>query len=298
MLKRILQVPAALVVVMVVALVAVYALSERRLARLWEVSPAPVAVPMGAAERAEGLRLYFTRGCAECHGDDLGGKVVIDDPMMGTFVGSNLTSGPGGVGARSDLDLVRAIRHGVGADGRGLALMPSHEFNVFADAEVGAMIGAIRDAAPVDRTTPPPSPGPLMRVLFLAGEVPMLVAAELIDHDAPRPPAPAVGPNAAYGGYLANLCMGCHGQGLSGGAIPGTPPDWPPSTNITSDPTTGIGAWSEQDFVRAMREGTRPDGTAMSPVMPWRNFSQMTDVELAALWAFLRTVPARPAGGR
>lgn len=298
MLKRSIIILAAIVGLLVLALALVYLVSSRALARRWVVEPAPVAIPTDAAAREEGLRLYFSRGCADCHDADFGGKTVIEDPMMGLIAGPNLTAGAGGIGGRSDLDLVRAIRHGLAPDGRGLVFMPSHEFNPLADAEVGAIIAAIRAAAPIDRPQPAPAPGPLLRALFVFGQVPMLLSADLIDHEAPRPPAPEVAPTAAYGAYLAILCTGCHGPGLSGGPIPGAPPDWPPSTNITPDPTTGLGAWTEEDFVRAMRSGIRRDGSAIHPVMPWRNFARMTDVEISALWAHLSSLPPRTAGTR
>ena len=286
-----------LVVLVLVALAAVYAASQRRMDRRFEVTPTAVVVPSDAAALGEGLRLYFSRGCADCHGDDLGGKRVIDDLLAGMVFGANLTGGRGGLGERDDLDLVRAIRHGVAPDGRALLFMPAHEYNPLADAEIGAIIAAIRAAAPVDREAPPPRIGPLMRALFLFGEVPTLVSAEVIDHDAPRPAPPTVAPTAAYGAYLANLCVGCHGPGLSGGSIPGAPPSWPPASNITLD-TSGLATWDEEGFIRAMRSGTRADGTLIDPVMPWRNFSRMTDTELQALWRHLAALPPRPAGGR
>ena len=286
-----------LVVLVLVALAAVYAASQRRMDRRFEVTPTAVVVPSDAAALGEGLRLYFSRGCADCHGDDLGGKRVIDDLLAGMVFGANLTGGRGGLGERDDLDLVRAIRHGVAPDGRALLFMPAHEYNPLADAEIGAIIAAIRAAAPVDREAPPPRIGPLMRALFLFGEVPTLVSAEVIDHDAPRPAPPTVAPTAAYGAYLANLCVGCHGPGLSGGSIPGAPPSWPPASNITLD-ASGLATWDEEGFIRTMRSGTRADGTLIDPVMPWRNFSRMTDTELQALWRHLAALPPRPAGGR
>lgn len=286
-----------LLALVVIAVAAVYLLSARRLSQRFEVTAAAVAVPTDEAARIEGRRLYISRGCADCHDQDLGGKMVLDDFMAGTIAGPNLTTGAGGIGERSDLDLVRAIRHGVAPDGRGLIFMPAHEYNPFADAEIGAIIAAMRAAAPVDRASTPVRVGPLMRLLFLLGQVPVL-PAELVPHAAPRPPAPEVAQTAAYGAYLANLCIGCHGPGLSGGAIPGVPPDWPAASNLTSDASTGLGGWGEADFIRAMREGTRRDGTAIDPVMPWRNFSKMTDLELRALWLHLSALPARPSGGR
>jgi hypothetical protein len=56
---------------------------------------------------------------------------------------------------------------------------------------------------------------------------------------------------------------------------------------------TGIGAWTEADFVRAMRVGKRPDGSAINTFMPWEIFRGMTDDELNAIWLYLRSVPPR-----
>jgi mono/diheme cytochrome c family protein len=95
-----------------------------------------------------------------------------------------------------------------------------------------------------------------------------------------------------YGHYLATVasCMSCHGAGLSGGPLPG---GGPPSQNITP---TGIGKWSDADFVHALRTGTRPDGSHISTAMPWPHYAKMTDTELAALYKYLRSVPPRPTG--
>ena len=93
-----------------------------------------------------------------------------------------------------------------------------------------------------------------------------ILSAEVIDHTAPRPPVVAKGPTVDYGRYLASKsCMGCHGEGLSGGPVPGVPPDPPQPRNQTPDKETGLGNWSQEDFIRALREGQRPDGTALNP---------------------------------
>jgi mono/diheme cytochrome c family protein len=61
--------------------------------------------------------------------------------------------------------------------------------------------------------------------------------------------------------------------------------------NITQDPRTGIGAWTDTDIATAIREGVRPDGTHLYPIMPYLNFNRLTDDDLNALIAYLRTVP-------
>ena len=71
------------------------------------------------------------------------------------------------------------------------------------------------------------------------------------------------------------------------GEAPGTPR----APNITFDRKYGIGKWSKEEFFRAMRQGVRPDGRVLDRTMPWPSFSQMTDVELDALWLYLQSFP-------
>lgn len=287
-----------LVAIVALALAAVYGVGEARMRRTYSVDPGPVAVRADAEAVRQGAHLAVVRGCVDCHGADLGGRLFIDEQPMARLTATNLTAGRGGVASRyADADWVRAIRHGVAPDGRALLFMPSHEFNPLGDEDVGALVAYIKSLPPVDSDLPESSVGPLGRALFLAGQVPLL-PAELIDHAAPRGAAPAPGATAEYGAYLATGCTGCHGAGFSGGKIPGTPPDWKAAANLTPDSATGLGRWTEQDFVRAMRTGKRPDGSGIDPLMPWKGLANMTDTELQALWAYLRTVPAKPHGSR
>ena len=61
---------------------------------------------------------------------------------------------------------------------------------------------------------------------------------------------------------------------------------------------TGLKDWTEADFFRALREGKRKDGSAILAAMPWKAYGQMNDVEIKALWAYLRTVSPIPKGNR
>ncbi|HEX8360784.1 MAG TPA: cytochrome c [Longimicrobium sp.] len=272
-----------------VGLAIVYAVSERHFNRKYDVQPGAVAVRGDAQTIARGKHIALTRGCTDCHGDNLGGKTFIDAPPMARLFASNLTAGKGGVGrAYRDADWVRAIRHGVGPRGNPLLFMPSHEFNALSDEDAGALVAYLKTMPPVDNSLPANSVGPVGRVLYLTGQVP-LVPAELIQHDRRPRSAPPVGPTAAYGKYLAAGCTGCHGTGFTGGKIAG-PPGIPEAANLTMHPT-GLARWTEQDFIRALREGKRPDGSKVDDFMPWRTTARMTDDELRALWAYLRTVP-------
>jgi cytochrome c553 len=228
----------------------------------------------------------------------MGGKVYVDDPAIGRYVPVNLTTGRGGVGASlTAADWERAVRHGVGRDGRALRFMPSDDFATLSDADLGAIIAWARQLPPVDRELPATRVGPVLRVMNAIGQIPL--AAQTIAKSPPTyaAAAPEAGPTAEYGKYLANVggCTGCHGPGLSGGHVPGTPPDFKPAANITPK---GIGHYTEEDFFRALREGTRPGGTKLDPFMPWKLAREMSDDEIRAVYAYLRTVPAKEYGGR
>jgi len=284
------------ILVIIIAVAAIYITSNSRINTTYNIQPDPVTIPTDEASIAEGERLVITRGCIDCHGENLGGTVFTDSPPTGTIYGSNLTSGAGGIGTvYSDADWVRAIRHGIEPDGKPLIFMPSYEYYFINDDDLGKMIAYMKQVSPVNKQWPESSPGPLFRVLMLTGELPLL-SVELIDHDAPRAGAVTPGPSVEYGEYLAKGCIGCHGENLGGGPIAGGDPSWPPAANLTSDPD-GLGNWTAEDFERAMRQGIRPDGSAVNPVMPWPNFAQMTDDEITALWLYLQTVPAASSAG-
>lgn len=92
---------------------------------------------------------------------------------------------------------------------------------------------------------------------------------------------------------------GCHGPGYSGGKIPGAPPDWPAAANLTPSEDSAMSRYaSAEAFAAMMRGGKRPDGTAVSPVMPFAALKEMHDVDLNALHLYLRQLPPKPVGGR
>lgn len=250
-----------------------------------------------AAERAaaRGKHLIETRlGCFECHGEDYGGKVVMDVPPVMGMIAPNIT--PAGVVADfTDADWVRLLRHGVGKDGQA-SIMPVIDYTLLSDQEIGDVVTYVRSVPPVDRTMPAAYLGPVVRAQLVFGG--LQSSAEMIDHAAPRPARPpAAAVSEAYGEHLASVCVGCHNTAFSGGPIVGGDPSWPPAANLTPDPS-GIGAWTEADFLVAMREGRRPDGSAISPVMPWRFYAKLSDTDLKAMYTYLHALPGKPVGQR
>jgi mono/diheme cytochrome c family protein len=111
-------------------------------------------------------------------------------------------------------------------------------------------------------------------------------------------PALAQG-NAKRGEYLAKAggCLGCHTETkdkavpYAGGRELKTPFGTFYGPNITPDPKAGIGKWSEEDFIRAMRHGRRPDGANYFPAFPYPSFTKIRENDLRDLWAYLQSLP-------
>lgn len=279
---------AALVILVGLAVLVAFSIAHTRITRTYDLKVPSVIVKSDEATVQRGRHIASTRGCNDCHGPDYAGNKVIDDPIAGQFHGPNLTQGKGGLSEDfSELDYVRAIRHGVTRAGRPLLLMPSFEYSSMSDEDLGALIAYLKTVPAVDRERGPVKPGPLMRVLMALGEV--KIEASRIDHEAKRPVSVTAESTVAYGKYLSASCSGCHGEDCGGGKIPGAPPDWPPAANLSPHPDTFMSKWSEAEFLSVMRTHTRPDGSKLSPVMPGA-FGQMTDLELTALYKYLRSV--------
>ena len=230
-----------------------------------------------------GRYLAETHGCSDCHGGNFAGQVMADAPPF-LLVSSNLTTGEGGVGSEfSDADWLRAIRHGVGSDGRGLFIMPSEAYYNFSDEEIGALIGYLQQVEAVDNVLPPVTVRTLGKLIMGMGDD-LRTAAEMIP-DNPRPPMPARGPTAQWGKYRAAvLCTVCHGPDLAGAQAPD--PDSPFAPNLQV-----VGGWGLDGFVRAMREGTTPAGQQLdSEYMPWNEIGRMPDTDLEGIYRHLESL--------
>ncbi len=294
MMKKILvRVVLGLVILIVGCIGAVYAISSMKLAARYDVPVASIETSTDSVVIAHGARVAQTRGCLDCHGQDLSGSHFFDAMPVASIWATNLTSGANGVGATySDEDFVRAIRSGVRPDGSPLLIMPSHEYRPIGPEDLGALVSWIKSMPPVDTEPVDQTLGPVARVLYITGQAP-IVPAELIDHDDPTFEQPEVGVSVEYGAYLAVSCIGCHGESFVGGPIPGFPPDFPAAANLTPHEEAGLGGWSRDDFERFAETGITPDGLQLEPMyMPWPLLQAMTDVERDAVWLFLRSLPA------
>lgn len=293
MVKKVLKIvgiaAGALLGLIFIAVAAIYIVSSTRFNKTYHVQVEPVSVPADPAAIARGHHLVTIHLCVDCHGENLAGQAFIDSPPVATIYSANLTSGKGGVGAEfSNEDLVRVLRHGVDPEGKSVYFMPAEEFHYLSDQDIGDIIAYIRSVPPVDAVHPEPKVGPMGRLFYLMGNFP-LMPAELIDQTSPPPTSPEPGVTADYGGYLTVTCKGCHGQDLAGGPIGGAPPGTPPAANLT--PGGDLAHWSEQDFAKTIRTGVTPSGKQLNEFMPYKFFASMTDDEIAAVWAYLQTVP-------
>jgi mono/diheme cytochrome c family protein len=222
------------------------------------------------------------------------GQVLVDEPGF-RLVAPNITPDPDtGIGNWTDDELARAIREGIGRDGRALfPMMRYQSFRHMSDEDLAAVIVYLRSQPPV-RNNPGRTqlPFPVSRLI----------------NNAPQPvngavAAPDPADKVAYGKYLVTAvgdCDGCHtprdshGQAIAGMDLAGGnifPESGHPvaSANITPDPS-GISYYDESLFVQMMRTGS-VKGRKLNVMMPTWAFSGLTDQDLKAIYAYLRSVP-------
>lgn len=295
------------------ALVALAAL----LALYVEVDGIPRYMPETVDGRVEVTAARVERGrelasllCVDCHADPqtgrLTGKHLADlPPQFGEIYSNNITAHPDkGVGRWTDGQLRYFLRTGVRPDGQ---YVPPYMIKLphASDEDLDAIVAYLRSDDPAVAPADVDPPG-VTRVTFLTKALTHTVFKPL-----PYPTAPKVAPprsdRVAYGRYLVFTldCYTCHSAdftkmnvlepeksvGYMGGGNAMKRHDGSDihTPNLTADDETGIGRWSEADFVRALRQGFRPDGRVLSyPMLPK---PELDEDEAAAIYAYLRTVP-------
>lgn len=155
-----------------------------KLEKAYDVAPlafdkAPMASVIADPERGRRI-VHVQNGCVDCHGADLSGQSVLEDPAMGTIHGPNIT--PTALGSWSAGEIARAIRHGVGRDGKPLVMMPSHEYQSLAAPDLKSVVVYLRTVESVEKENGPVSLGPWAKIMVALGELPGALPAETIDH--------------------------------------------------------------------------------------------------------------------
>lgn len=266
-----------------------------------------ITVEVTPARVAEGARIASML-CNDCHlGNDgrLNGKFMNDvPPAFGEFYSANITQHPEyGIGQWTDAELYYFLRTGLRKDGTFAAIMP--QFPKVSDEELFSIIAFLRSdekkvqaSDQISQTSKPAFLGSLLMKFVLKPSA--------------YPDKPIALPDTldqvAWGRYLANdlySCYDCHSasfttndrlrpensKGFYGGGNELLNMDGKPiySANLTPDKESGIGRYSEQDFIQALKYGQRPDG---APVQyPMRPHTAMTDSEVKAIFAYLRSIP-------
>jgi mono/diheme cytochrome c family protein len=226
----------------------------------------------------------------------LSGGLRFNEPPF-DVTASNITPDPEtGIGKWSDAEIKTAMREGLRPSGAHLAeVMPTRFYKIITPGDLDGIVAYLHSVKPVSNKVPDPVyKMTLPHNVFPGAEAPM-PQADLAD-------------KVQRGRYLATIghCMECHtpfgppgagpdfqnSLGKGGREFPGP---WGVSTsrNITSSKTAGLGNWTDAEIKRAVTEGVRKDGTKLKPPMGYRYYAKMTDGDLDAVVAYLRTVPAK-----
>ena len=241
-------------------------------------------------------------GCMSCHQEDLSGGYQVETPM-GTIVASNISpSFDHGIGGYSRDDLARVLRRGVSPDRRLYPAMPYTSLRGMSDADIDALYVWLMDQEPVDE--PPLHQTDLPFPFNIRPGVMAWNWLYLGERDLP----PLEDPVLQRGAYLVDHlghCGECHTprsdffamqdtQYLAGEEMDG----WL-APNLTSDPVSGIGIWSEQDIVDYLRTGHA--GNVVQAAGPMADVVEhstrhLEDEDLAAMAAYLKTIPAIASG--
>lgn len=286
---------------------ALYVASRQHL-RFDVASPA-IAASTDSSTIARGRYLVrHLAHCAGCHGDpkqreavEAGEEVPLSGGFAfrippGNFYTRNLTPDSAtGIGAFTDGQLARALRFGVGHDGR--ALLPFMEMQGLSDEDLVAVISYLRSRPPVENAVPEHEYNLLGRIVK---------ATLLANPVGPKSPPPATHPQGSdveAGRYLVESvanCWACHtqrdyntgqlvGAHLAGGNMPDDfdpKRTWNPP-NLTSDPATGrLAQFTEDEFVARFKAGRLVPGSPM----PWPEFAGLHEEDVRAMYRYLRTV--------
>ncbi len=276
-----LRIVAALALLALLALGAVYLASERVLSRTHAAEERRVSIPTDVASIVEGRRLAALRGCyGGCHGDGTAGEVFFDPPgLEGLLFGRFVTPDLGRLARSwSVAELEAAIRQGVRPDGTSTLAMPSSMLQHLSDEDLGRILAFLRSRGEGEGWETDVRLGPLARFFVLRGV--FEPQAELVGRARTPPAATPRADTMARGEYLARtVCTECHGLDFEGAGELGTAP-----------PLAVVAGYGPDEFARLMATGEAVGGRELGLMrdVSLSRFSHFTEDEVAALYAYLR----------
>jgi mono/diheme cytochrome c family protein len=277
-----------LIILLVVAIAVVWSIGSWKLNH-HPSNPVPVFTAVRDTSAIARGRHLAEVGCT-CHnnvahalaGSDENFAQIPKGPNLGELYAPNITAG--GVLTRYANDglLARAIREGVGADGRVLVVMPSAQFHAMSDADLGAVISYVRSQPAVAGPTHRRGINALGLIMLGAGVFNTGLGPPITTpvNAAPRDTT------AEYGAYMVTLlaCRDCHGPDLHGAPKSSLAPRGPNLVALAA-------AHPVQRFSLALRGGIGVDGHPLDPgLMPWNVFKRLDDLETVALYRYLRSL--------
>lgn len=281
-----------LIVIVVVAALLLANKYNNMAKKTYVSDPPELTLPTDSATIAHGAVIAASL-CSGCHGGDFAGTPFFDEPKIAVVPAPNITKG-GRTANYATKDWIRTIRYGVKPDGHGLFIMPSKDMGKMSDLDLAALIAYMQTVPSADKTWPDPTFTFVSKVMAGAGLFGTLYHAEEIDLTDYKPrTAPPAGPTAEYGAYMASFhgCASCHGDKFNGLKTPD--PVSPPGANIT--PGGNLGKWDLAAFTNTLRTGITPEGKELdTKFMPWTAIGLMTDMELEAIYNYLKSLPALP----
>ncbi|MFM9949104.1 MAG: c-type cytochrome [Saprospiraceae bacterium] len=307
--KRILKILGVLLGVIVLAIAGIAAWVSFSDMQVYPVQSLPVNLSVDSASLARGKSMVENT-CAHCHrGEDgkLSGRLFsTESEGFGDVWSPNITNHPTlGLGRYQDGEIAYLLRTGVKRDGKLAG--PFMQFPNLSDEDVAAVIAYLRSDAPSVQASEAKH---VSKYSFLAKALYKLGVFKPMPYEGKPIATPPKADQIAYGRYLAVAvyeCYSCHSAsfetnnvlepekspGFFAGGNPIADHDFnhTPSRNITPHPEDGIGKWTLDQFQLAVRAGARPDGAILSHAMPRLALSEE---EMNAIWAYLRTVPALP----
>jgi mono/diheme cytochrome c family protein len=247
--------------------------------------------------------------CVHCHRSATennlsGGKILDLDPAFGVAYATNITQDPvHGIGKWTDSDIARFVRTGVKPDGKAGFIMP--KFPLISDTDLESIIAYLRSDDPLLKpsSTEQPAQQPSFFAKFLA-----TVAIKPYPYPNKAIAVPDTANVAEHGRYLTNLyaCFACHSanfatlnelepeksEGYFGGGnlLYDANGEKIYTPNITPHQTTGIGKWTEAQFLQAVQTGKLPNGDMMQ--YPMQPYASLSKTEVNAIYAYLKTLPA------